>query len=135
MPSNVEVVRGLFEAVSRRDYDAAALALDPDAEWHNTAAFPGPRIVRGARAICRFWEDMFDSYGGGSGGLAGMEIERVKEGDDVVVVLIHGWWRARGDVPLEARWAQTFWLRDAKILRGEAHGQYGTALQAAGLRE
>ena len=135
MPTNVEVVRGLFEAVSRRDYDTAALALHPDAEWHNTEAFPGPRTVRGAKDICRFWEDMFDSYAGGSGGAARMEIERVAEGDDVVVVLIHGWWRARGDVPLDTRWAQTFWLRDAKILRGQAHGKYDTALDAAGLRE
>jgi ketosteroid isomerase-like protein len=135
MSTNVEVVRGLFEAVSRRDYDAVALALHPDAEWHNTEAFPGPRTVRGARAICRFWEDIFDSYGGGSGRSAGMEIERVAEGDDVVVILIHGWWRARDDVPLDTRWAQTFWLRDARILRGQAHGQYDTALEAAGLRE
>jgi len=29
--------------------------------------------------------------------------------------------------------AQTFWLRDTKIVRGEAHGRYGTALEAAGL--
>ena len=29
-------------------------------------------------------------------------------------------WRLGRDVPLEARWAQTFWLRVATILRGEA---------------
>jgi ketosteroid isomerase-like protein len=135
MSSNVEVVRGLFEAVSRRDYDAAAHALDPDAEWQNTAVFPGPRTVRGASAISEFWKDMFDSYGGFANS-GGMEIERVTEGDDVVVVLMHGWWRATGSgVPLDTHWAHTFWLRDTKIVRGEAHGHYGTALRAAGLRD
>ena len=135
MSENVDVVRALFEAVSRRDYDTAAHLLDPDAEWHNTAVFPGPRTVRGARAISQFWRDMFESYGG-FGDAGGMEIEQLTEGDDVVVVQMHGWWRAAGgEVPLDARWAHIFWLRRSKICRGEAHGRYATALEAARLRE
>ncbi len=130
---DIDVVLGLLRAVSRGDYDAAARALDANAEWHNTAVFPGPRTVRGAWAICQFWEDLFESYGGF--GESGGEIERVTEGDDVVVVLMHGWWRTEGGVPLDTHWAQTFWLRDGKIIRGEAHGHYGKALEAAGLRE
>jgi ketosteroid isomerase-like protein len=131
---NVEVVRGLFDAVSRGDYDAAARFLHADAEWHNTAVFPGPRTVHGPEAITQFWKDMFRSYGGG--GSSRMQIERVTEVNDVVVIAVHGWWSgSEGGVPLETRWAQTVRVRDGKALRGEAHGSYRKALEAVGLRE
>jgi len=130
---NVETVRRFFEAVRRRDYDTVAAVMDPDAEWQNTASFPGPRVVHGASAIAHFLEDMFASYGGSGG--SRMEIEKVTEGDDVVVTLARGTWRSGGGVPLETRWGQIFELRDGRIVRVEVHGDHARALRIAGLSD
>jgi ketosteroid isomerase-like protein len=130
---NIETVRRFFDAVRTREYEVAAAVLHPDAEWHNTAAFPGPRTVHGAEVIAGFLEDMFRSYGGT--GDSGMEIEEFAEGDGVVVIHVHGWWRSeRGGVPLDMSWAQIVRLAGGRIARVDVYGDYTRALKAAGLR-
>jgi uncharacterized protein len=125
------IVRRLFEAVSRRDYDAVAELFAADAEWHNTSAFPGAAVVHGGPQIARFLEDMFSSYGGTGG--SGMEIEEVTEGTDVVVTRARGWWRSGGGVDLETRWAQIFRFRDGRVSRVDVYGDHARALEAARL--
>jgi ketosteroid isomerase-like protein len=128
---NVEVVRRLFDALARGDFEGATSELDPNAEWHNTAVFPGPKVVRGATAIVDFLRDMFAAYSGSEG-----TIENIADADDTVVVEIHSRARgARSGIPIDARWANTFRLRHAKVVRVDTHGRYAEALQAAGLRE
>jgi ketosteroid isomerase-like protein len=133
---SVEVVQRLFEALARADYDAAASLLHPDAEWHNTAGFPGPVTVRGRAAIRRFWQDLAATYSSPTPGRAAMEIEKVAHAGGVVAILVHGRGYGRQSrIPLDTTWAHSFRLQDAKVLRAEAHGSYEKALKAAGLRE
>jgi ketosteroid isomerase-like protein len=132
---DVKAVRGLFEAASHGDYETFVLALHPDAEWHNTSSFPGPRMVRGAEAIARFLRDMVETYGS-SAGSVDMEIEEIVDANDTLVIGVCGWWRAPdSDVPFEIRWGQTMSFRNGKLVRGEAHRSYSAALEAVGLRE
>jgi ketosteroid isomerase-like protein len=128
---NVEVVRRLHEALRRGDFDGAVGELEPDAEWHNTAVFPGPKVVRGATAIVEFLRDMFEAYSVG-----GATIENVAEGDDIVVAELHSWGHGAGSgIPIDSRWANIFWLRDRKVIRVDTHGRYAKALEAVGLSE
>jgi hypothetical protein len=78
-----------------------------------------------------FLRDMFEAYSVSEG-----TIENVADADDIVVVEIHSWGHgARSGIPIDARWANTFRLRHAKVVRVDTHGRYAKALQAAGLEE
>jgi ketosteroid isomerase-like protein len=132
---NVEIVRQLIETVGDARYGDAASYLHPDAEWHNTRAFPGPRTVIGASAIQEFWRDLFGAYGGDRSD-SGMEVERVAHAGDVVAVQVHGWGQGRGsEIPIDTRWAHTLRIRDSKIRRIATYGRFDDALQAAGLSD
>ncbi len=113
------------------DYEAAADSLDADVEWHNTASFPGPTVIRGVDAVKRFWADLdetIDATGGRS------EILRLSEANEGVAVELRG--RARGkasSVPLDVRWAHVARIRGAKVVRVDTHGSYEKALRAEGM--
>jgi ketosteroid isomerase-like protein len=131
---NVEVVHRFVAAISSGDYDEAASMLHPDAEWHNTAVFPGPTTVRGAPAITRFLRDLFEEYSGPAA--TKMEIEKVADSGNLVVIHIHGRGHGRGSgIPLDIQWAHALCLDEGKVLRVKTYGRYAKALEAAGLRE
>ncbi len=130
---NLELVRRFIESVGNGDYEAAAQRLDPGAEWHNTAVFPGPRTVVGSDAIVGFWRDFFDIQRGGS---SGMKAEELMDGGEIVVVKVHGWGRGVGSgVPIDLRWAHILRLRDGKVIRVDTYGQFDRAVEVAGLSE
>jgi ketosteroid isomerase-like protein len=128
---NVEVVQRVAEALSRRDYEAAAMDLDANVEWHNTAAFPGPRRYSGPEGVRAFLNDQTETFD-----LQGLEIERVAEASDKVVLVVHTWGQGKASaVPVDARFAMIFALRDAKVIRIEVRGHWAEVLEAMGLRE
>src|SRR3954452_3731237 len=131
--ANIAVMLALVAALSDGDYDGAAEHLDPGAEWHNTAVFPGPRVVIGAPAIRDFWEDMFEAYSA-SAQDSGMKVDEVADVEDKVVVLMHGWGHGAGSgIPCDTRWAHVMEIRNAKVLKVQTYGAYDNALEAAGL--
>jgi ketosteroid isomerase-like protein len=132
---NVAAVRRLVDALSAGDYDRAAAELHSAAEWHNTAAFPGPRRVTGAERIRDFWADLFDAYGATAED-SGIEVERIAESGDSVVVLLHGWGHGRSSgIPFDTRWAHALRVNQGKIDRVATYGTYERALAAAELSE
>ncbi len=141
---NVEVARRFFEALGRRDYDAATPCLHPEVEWRNTASFPGPRSLVGPSAIFEFWEALIESFEPdwaapansrqvGFGHLhRGAEDERhvrrcrvalARAGED------------QGGVLVDTRYAATVLVREGSIERIEISGDPAKALEAAGLSE
>jgi ketosteroid isomerase-like protein len=129
--ANVEIVRGALSAISDRDHRQAAVLFSPDAEWHNTSAFPGPPVCVGPDAIVEFWETMIEDLDD-----AGGEIERVADVHGRVVVGLRSWGRGRvSGAPIDVRWAAIFAVVDQRIVRVDVHGEYAKALEAAGLRE
>jgi ketosteroid isomerase-like protein len=128
---NVEIVRRVVEKLGSGEYDVAARELHLDAEWHNTAAFPGPSVCSGPKEIELFWTTLFETFDTG-----GMEIERVAESGNTVVVLIHSWgWGMKSGAPIDTRWATVHRLQGGKIVRVDVHGHWDKALEAAGLSE
>jgi ketosteroid isomerase-like protein len=128
---NVAVVQRVAEALSRGDYEAAAMDLDANVEWHNTAAFPGPRRYSGPEGVRAFLTDQTETFY-----LQGLEIERVAEASNAVVLVVHSWGQGKAStVPVDARFAMIFTLRDGKVVRIEVRGNYADALEAVGLRD
>jgi ketosteroid isomerase-like protein len=128
---NVEVARRFVHALDRRDYEAAAACLHHAAEWHNTAAFPGPRTVIGPEEIVAFWQSLLDSFGE-DGSVA--EVEDIESNGNLVVIGVHSWGRsATAGVPVDVRWGLTLRLRNGRIERADVSGDYRRALEAAGL--
>jgi ketosteroid isomerase-like protein len=60
-PDLVELGRVLFEAASRRDFDALLLRYAPDAVW-DMNPLGGLGTFEGHVAIRGFWEDWYASY-------------------------------------------------------------------------
>ncbi len=128
---NVEVVRAALTAVRDHDRRAAAAVFAPDAEWHNTTAFPGPSVCVGPDAIVDFWVTLLEDVG-----TEGNEIEQVRDCDGRVVVGFHQWGSGRrSGVPFDVRYAAIFEMVDRRIARVLVHGHYAKALEAVGLSE
>ena len=130
---NVKVVRRTLDAARQGDLQGAALGFHADAVWHNTAEFPGQRTCVGPQAIIDFWETLFESFEDTG---SWMDIERVVEGENSVVLRVHSSGRGKASgVPIDLRWGIAFQVRDAKISRVDVHGDWAKALEAVGLRE
>lgn len=115
-----------LEAITSSDRSAAQDLFDPEAEWHNTSAFPGERVWKGPRAIIAFWQTLMEDFVEG-----GRKIEQYVEGDDWAVVGIHSWGTGkRSGAPLDVRWAATFELCDQRVRRVDVYGSHARALQA-----
>jgi ketosteroid isomerase-like protein len=125
----VEIAKRGLDAVRHGDYQGATRAFDADATWHNTGEFPGQRTCVGPQAIIDFWKTLLDSFEDG-----GMDIERVVEGEDSVVLDVRSAARGRtSGVPVEVRWSVAFRIRRGTINRVEVHGDRTKALKAVGL--
>ena len=128
---NIELAHRALDVLRRGDSDGAARCFHPDAEWHNTPAFPGQRIIIGPEAIIDFTKDLWASFATeGSRG----EVERVRTMGDCVVLGVHSQGRGKGSgVPVDVHWAITLTVRDGKIARADVRGDYAKAIEAAGI--
>jgi ketosteroid isomerase-like protein len=97
----------MYELFAAGAYDAAAEMVDPNLEWDTSAAPTGVRVtgseaaVRDYGAMLEVWED-YESVP-----------ERfVESGDHVLVVVRNRGRGAGGGVPIEARRAHLWRLRD-----------------------
>jgi uncharacterized protein len=103
----VDTVRRMYELFAAGDHDAAAKLVDPNLEWDTSAAPTGVRVtgseaaVRDYGAMLEVWED-YESVP-----------ERFVESGDHVLVVVHNRGRGGvGGVPIEARRAHLWRLRD-----------------------
>lgn len=131
---NVEVVRGLVDAMDRRDPDALMVFLRPDVEWDDTAGFPGlAGVYHGREEVRKYFEkaflELWESFR--------IEVEEITEAGDGRVFLglsLTGRGRASG-VESEIRAWNVLWLADGKIARRQLFWNRDEALKAAGLQE
>jgi ketosteroid isomerase-like protein len=130
---NVEMVRRFLAALNRRDYEEASACLRADAEWHNTTAFPGARTVLGPKAITECWQELNESFDPVD---YGMEVEHIVESGALVVIGVRSWGKgASSGLSGEVHWGLGVSIRDGRIQRLDVSGDYGSALEAAGLSE
>jgi ketosteroid isomerase-like protein len=127
---NVEIVRKVYKALNRRDWDAGFHDMDPAFEMTLQRA-PGPGTRRGRKQVQEFVEEYsaaFDKH------IYEPE-EFLQNGDQVVVLLTR---RARpkgGSGEMVVRNGHLWTVRDGTILSMKSFPDPEEALKATGLRE
>ena len=113
MASRVELLRQVYDALGRRDFDALAALADPDFEMDLTDRVLNPATYRGADGLARFLAEVDELW-------ASMELEldRVIERGDQVLAVLRVTLRGRGSgVELKDHIAQLWTVRDEKVVR------------------
>ena len=134
MSQNVEIVRSIYEAVNRDDWDAAFLNQHPDTELFTP---PGPNAgpdggtYRGRDEIQAYWEEMLTPFDA-----AILEPEEFIEVGDKVAVTTRGRMQPKGSTAeIENRTGQLWTLRAGKVVSIRIFPKPEEALEAAGLEE
>jgi ketosteroid isomerase-like protein len=125
---NVEVVRELWDAYSRGDFDRVIALTDPYVVLVTLeeGALYGPNAVRANYARwMEAWEEEPETT-----------VEEVIGSGDHVLVIACFQGRGRGSgVRVEQRLYEVYTLRNGRILRVDEFSDRANALEAAGLRE
>jgi ketosteroid isomerase-like protein len=111
---NVEIVRRGYRAFAEGGVEAILQFLDPEIEWHMSAAFTDTsRVYRGhdgVREVFRFFNERIADLGADPH-------EFIEAGDRVIVpVRMHGRLRETGD-PVAYELVQVWLGRDGKAIR------------------
>jgi ketosteroid isomerase-like protein len=128
---NVEIVRRFFDAVERRDFDAALKDVAPDCEFDNSSNLGEWRGVhRGHDQIRQLWRSFLEPWES----FWSEADELIDAGDRVV-----GWGtahlRGRDGIEVTAKQGFVFTFRDGVVTHVAAFNERAEALEAAGLSE
>jgi ketosteroid isomerase-like protein len=127
---NVEVVRRCYEALNRRDWDAAFRDMHVDFEL-TTQRGPNAGTRRGRERVAEFLEDYIAAFD-----TLIWDPEEFFDGGDQVVAFVTS--RSRpggGNVDLVVRNGHRWTIRDGVILSLKTYPERESAIDAAGLRE
>jgi ketosteroid isomerase-like protein len=129
---NVEIVKAVFAAIDRGDWDAALSYAAPNCrydttrelnEWRGVYETP-ERVRRALEGFYGMWESWW------------IEIdEMVEVGEDTVVTRGTGYLRGREDIEVTARNNYVWTFRDGALSEFASYPEWKQALEAAGLRE
>jgi uncharacterized protein len=129
---NVEVVRRAWQALARRDNEAAFALYDPEVEIDLTGSgFPGAGVYHGLEGVRSWNREWLGAFGGFSA-----DVEEWIDAGEQVIAMVR--WHGRGKLsgtPAQMLRAHVWTLRDGKLLRLRIYDDKATALEAAGLRE
>ncbi len=127
---NVEIVRSIYEASNRRDWDAAFRDQRPDVEMTISPGIRGG-TYRGREQIQGFWEDLRSAFEAVS-----VEPERLVDSGDQVVAIVRSRLQPKGSSgEIELRNGYLWTFRDGKIASLRLFPKPEEALEAAGLSE
>jgi ketosteroid isomerase-like protein len=127
---NVEIVREVYDAFNRRDWDAAFRNSHPDIEL-TTQRGPNAGTRRGRKPVQEFVEDYIAAFGR----LIWEPDELFERGNQVVVFVSVRSRPKGGNVDMEVRNGHLWTIRDGTILSIKTFPAREEALEAAGLRE
>jgi ketosteroid isomerase-like protein len=63
-PADIELIRSLYDAMSRRDLEALQAFADanPDFEWQPAPDEPDPSVMRGGRSTLAYSRELFETF-------------------------------------------------------------------------
>lgn len=126
---NVALVRTYYEAVNRRDRDAATAFLAPEVEFHLAGLFPDlARVYRGREEVFGFLDQFADPWKELS-----VEPERITDVGSRVLVFLRFRARGRDGIIVELPLAHLWTMSDRRAVRMDAYSDQQEALEAAGL--
>jgi ketosteroid isomerase-like protein len=127
---NVEILRRMYEAGNRDDWEAVFRDAHPDCEATFVAG-PSPGTHRGREAILTAIFEVTEAFDAWI-----VEPEEFFETEDRIVVIARNRLRPKGtDAEFEYRNGQIWTFRDGKLQSLLQYGSPDEALEAAGLRE
>jgi len=131
MSQDLNTIRVAYADFSRGDWTNLLESLDPEVEWHNPADALEPGVRHGRDSFKVALERVLDSFE-----ISSIELERITEVGDRVVVLLHVQGEGRGSgVPLDQRFGHVLTMRKGKAIRFAWFTSQAQALEAVGLSE
>jgi ketosteroid isomerase-like protein len=127
---NVEIVRPIYDSLTRRDWDAVFRDTHPDFEM-TTQRGPTAGTNRGREAVQAFIEDAMAAFDN----LVFEPEEVLENGDQVVAVVTTRARPKEGSVDIVVRNGHLWTVRDGTIFSMTSFPAPGKALEAAGLSE
>jgi ketosteroid isomerase-like protein len=129
VPSQDEAaVRGLADAINRRDADAAIAVSDPEIEFLSVLAVSG-KAYRGHAGLREYFDDIASAWEEWR-----VEVHRVASGADgrvAIVMTMH--MRGKGSgAALSEKTGHVWSLRDSKLLRNQPFREPEQALREVG---
>jgi len=121
-------VRGLADAINRRDPDAAVAACDPEVEFLSVLAVSG-RAYTGHDGIRKYFEDIASAWEEWR-----VEVHHVAAAEDgrvAIVMTMHMRGKESGAI-LSERTGHIWTLRDSKLLRNQPFREPEEALREVG---
>ena len=131
MSQNLNTIRVAYADFGRGDWTNLLESLDPEVEWHNPEDALEPGIRYGKDSFRVALERVLDSFE-----FSSIELERITEVGDQVVVLLHIQGQGRGSgAPLDERFGHVLTMRNGKAIRFAWFTNQTEALEAVGLKE
>jgi ketosteroid isomerase-like protein len=130
---NVEILRGLFEAWNRQDFESGVLRhVDPEVEFHPGLLPPGEDtqylgregVMDWARNVNDAWEAVTVEPG-----------QRIDIASDRILAIDRWRFEGRDGIQVEEELPTAFTFRDGLIVRVDGFTDKAEALKAAGLSE
>ena len=128
---NVEIVRAVYEAANRGEFDTANSYMHPEIEFHTYAQSPQAGVYRGKEAVLKYNVDLFEQFES-----IRFEVdELVDAGDRVVVVTTQHAVPKGGQQEMRAHVAEVWVVRDGLLAERRSYSTKPEALEAVGLSE
>jgi len=123
MQTDVQLVRGIIEALNRGDVDGMLARMHPDFEWRPLEASPVARVYRGREQVRRYVEDWLNTFED-----LRLDLEDPTQIADHVVAVVRGHGRGRASgLELDNHFCQVWNLRCGTAVGME---EYATREQA-----
>jgi ketosteroid isomerase-like protein len=123
-----QAVRGLADAINRRDVDAAIAVCDPEIEFLSVLAVSG-KAYKGHAGVRAYFDDVASAWEEWR-----VEVHRVASGPDgrvAIVMTMHMLGKESG-APLAERTGHVWTLKDSRLLRNEPFRDPDDALREVG---
>jgi ketosteroid isomerase-like protein len=128
--SELETVRGGYEAFNRGDIDWMVEHMDRDISWEDAAKVPDARTYRGVDEVRRYLESFFRHWDE-----IRYEVEDVREGPNGIVAFVRLVARGRtSGAEVDAKMVHLHQLRDGLGVRVRVYFDRSSALADAGLQ-
>jgi ketosteroid isomerase-like protein len=128
---NVEVVRRAIDALNRFDVEVLLTLMDPEIEMDWTRRLLDPTVVGGHAGVRAFVAEISEIFSE----VIIEEEEAIDDGDQVVIVGLWGFTGRGSEVPVTARAATVWTVRDRRVVHFAFFQTRAEALEAVGLRE
>lgn len=128
---NLQIVRRMYHAYARGDFELALSHLDPEIEFSQPAEEPGGGTYHGHEGVVEAfskWTGAWDDYR--------VEVEELIDLGDQVLARTRHHGRGKGSgVEVEQQIFQLWTLRNDKVVRARMYYSEAKALEAAGQSE